>query len=242
MTPERTEHPDEALADLATGAPVPQHVARHVAGCARCTREVDELRAVAELARTPLPALVPPPPSVWDAVLADIARSDSLPGDGVRGIRPADEASPSTGGRRVAVWWLGAAAAVGLLAGGAGVSLLQQDDPDRVVLSSARLDTLDTRQALGAASAVRVDGHLDLDLETAALDPGPGYLEVWLINRDLKRMVSVGVLRPAESHQRFAIDQALLDEGYVIVDISREGFDDRPEHSGDSIARGTLAL
>ncbi len=29
---------------------------------------------------------------------------------------------------------------------------------------------------------------------TTTLDPGDGYLEVWLINRDGKRMVSVGVL------------------------------------------------
>ena len=65
---------------------------------------------------------------------------------------------------------------------------------------------------------------------------------MWLINRDLARMVSVGVLRPGEGSQRFAIDQDLIDQGYVIVDISREGFDDKPEHSGDSLARGTLAL
>ena len=54
-------------------------------------------------------------------------------------------------------------------------------------------------------------------------------------------MVSVGVLRPDEADQTFAIPQELLDQGYVIVDISREGFDDRPEHSGDSIVRGALA-
>lgn len=237
MTPDPTTHPDEALADLATGVTVPDDVARHVAGCPRCTRDVEELRTVVGLLQAPRPALVAPPQAVWDAVLGDITQSD-----GLRSIRPADEPLPPASGRRVAVWWLGAAAAVGLLVGGLGMGLLQQGDPETVVVSSAQLDTLDTRRALGAASAVQVDGHLDLDLETAALDAGPGYLEVWLINRDLKRMVSVGVLRPGEGHQRFAIDQALLDEGYVIVDISREGFDDRPEHSGDSIARGTLAL
>ncbi len=107
-------------------------------------------------------------------------------------------------------------------------------------MARTQLDTIDTDQVLGAARTVRVDGHLDLDVETPAIDAGQGYLEVWLINRDLTRMVSVGVLRPGDGSQRFAIDQALIDEGYVIVDISREGFDDRPEHSGDSVARGTL--
>jgi hypothetical protein len=64
---------------------------------------------------------------------------------------------------------------------------------------------------------------------------------VWLINKDLERMVSVGVLEPGERDQSFAIPQELLDQGYVIVDISREGFDDAPQHSGDSVVRGTLA-
>ena len=54
-------------------------------------------------------------------------------------------------------------------------------------------------------------------------------------------MVSVGVLRPGEADQSFAIPQELLDQGYVIVDISREGFDSAPEHSGDSVVRGTLS-
>jgi hypothetical protein len=53
-------------------------------------------------------------------------------------------------------------------------------------------------------------------------------------------MVSVGVLEPGEPAQSFAIPQALLDQGYVIVDISREGYDDSPQHSGDSVVRGTL--
>jgi hypothetical protein len=54
-------------------------------------------------------------------------------------------------------------------------------------------------------------------------------------------MVSVGVLEPDRADQSFAIPQALLDQGYVIVDISREGFDGEAGHSGDSIVRGTLA-
>jgi hypothetical protein len=51
-------------------------------------------------------------------------------------------------------------------------------------------------------------------------------------------MVSIGVL-DAETGV-FPISQDLLDQGYVVVDISREPFDEQPEHSGDSLARGTL--
>jgi anti-sigma-K factor RskA len=70
---------------------------------------------------------------------------------------------------------------------------------------------------------------------------GTGFLEVWLINTDLKRMVSVGVLPNGSNAQEFPITSTLLEQGYVIVDISREPFDDRPQHSGDSLLRGTLS-
>ena len=74
------------------------------------------------------------------------------------------------------------------------------------------------------------------------LDPGDGYLEVWLINRDLTRMVSVGVI-PADAPQIvLPISQELIDEGYVIVDISREHFDDQPAHSGETLVRGELSI
>lgn len=254
-TPETTAHPDDALVDLVTGAPVAPEVSAHVAGCLRCADELDALREVVGHVRGPAPELVAPPPDLWDRVEAELDTEPaadpvaspvlhSLPApvtDRPADVRPLRSASPV---RRVSPWWLGAAAAVGLVVGGVGVGLLDRPEPvpTPVVLASTSLDTLDTSQARGAASAVREDGHLDLDVDTARLDPAGGYLEVWLINTDLKRMVSVGVLRPDAGSQRFAIDQALIDEGYLIVDISREGFDDKPEHSGDSLVRGTLAL
>ena len=107
-------------------------------------------------------------------------------------------------------------------------------------VAQAELDTLDTKQRLGEATVVRTGSGVDLRVATTSpLDPGDGYLEVWLINSDGKRMVSVGVLGSTESGT-FPISQALLDEGYVVVDISREHFDDRPEHSADSVVRGAL--
>lgn len=252
MTPDPTPHPDDALVDLATGLPVADEVRAHVAGCPRCTRELDALGAVVGVLREPVPALTAPPARVWDAVVEEVDRGERphdgpvpvpggpSPSEVVVELRPAP--APPAARRLVRPWWVAAAAAAGLVVGGAGAGLLlRAEEPAApVVVARAELDTLDTAQVLGAARAVRVDGHLDLDVDTPAIDPGGGYLEVWLINRDLTRMVSVGVLRPADGSQRFAIDQALIDEGYVIVDISREGFDDRPEHSGDSVARGTL--
>lgn len=268
-TPDHAVHPDDDLVLLATGHPVPAEVSTHVETCPRCAHELAALRAVSELLRDPVD-LVAAPAGLWDKVAAEIDRDedgrpvltvlygavadDATPPAPPRGVvAPLPDPVPAPAvapvrprRRRVAGGWLVAAAAAGVVVGGVGVRALEspepQPTPSAVVLGETKLDTLDTQQVLGAASAVRVDGHLDLDVDTPALDPGSGYLEVWLINRDLKRMVSVGVLRPGEGNQRFAIDQSLIDQGYVIVDISREGYDDKPEHSGDSIARGTLAL
>ena len=260
-------HPDDvALVDLATGEPVAPHVASHVATCERCADEVTALREVVGLVGQPVPELVPVPPRVWDAVAARLdaraaAHAPAAPdAPGAPGAPDVTGATASEAPRaaapdelsarrekrtrrRVAVGWVVGAAAAGLVVGGVGVRLLDGADPadSTVTVASTSLDALDTKRAMGTADVVRHDGRTDLDVHTGAMDPAGGYLEVWLINRDLERMVSVGVLEPGADTQSFAIPQELLDQGYVIVDISREGFDDQPGHSGQSLVRGTLA-
>ena len=133
---------------------------------------------------------------------------------------------------------MAASLVVGLLAGRA---IWSPDNGGQVAqVAQVPLSTLDTKQSEGEATLVRAADGLDLHVVTARpLDAGNGYLEVWLINADGKRMVSVGVLQPGESGT-FPVTQDLIDEGYVIVDISKEQFDDKPAHSGDSLLRGQL--
>ena len=143
-------------------------------------------------------------------------------------------------GRGRAIGWgaglAAASLAIGLLAGRA----IWQPEPPPQPVAQVPLTTLDTKQDEGEASVVRSDQGLDLTVATTApLDAGDGYLEVWLLNADGKRMVAVGVL-PAGDQGSVPISQSLIDEGYVIVDISRERFDDSPTHSGDSLLRGQL--
>ena len=146
-------------------------------------------------------------------------------------------------GRGIGVGWTAglaaAALAIGLLSGRALWGDGTRVAPAMTTVASAELDTLDTQQRLGEATLVEGANGVDLRVDTAPLDAGDGYLEVWLINSDLTRMVSVGVLRGSGT-ETFPVSQELIDEGYVIVDISREGFDDQPQHSGDSLARGVL--
>ena len=142
--------------------------------------------------------------------------------------------------RRVWPWAVGMAAA-GLVVGVvAGRTFWAEQAPAASMVAQAELDTLDTKQPLGEATLVRTTSGVDLRIATSKpLDPGDGYLEVWLINSDGKRMVSVGVMGGGEMGT-FPVSQTMLDEGYVVVDISKEHFDNRPEHSGDSLARGRL--
>ena len=138
--------------------------------------------------------------------------------------------------------WAAGMAAAGLAVGLLGGRALWRDSAPApaTTIAQAQLDTLDTKQPRGEASVVRAGGGINLKITTTApLDAGNGFLEVWLINNDGKRMVSVGVLRSGSTEQ-LPITQALIDQGYVIVDVSREAFDDKPQHSGDSLVRGTL--
>ena len=258
-------HPDDdTLAAIALGDPAPSGAAEHVHSCPECSQALASLRDTLTTLHAPAPELVAPPASVWDAVEAELDREPesttaapvsvaTLPaaptvaapvaGDDL-GRRRASRASR----RRFPLAWVAGAAAAGLVVGVVGTRLVGDEQGISVVpggsvttVASTSLDTLDTQQVMGTADVVRHDGRLDLTLSTQPMDPAGGYLEVWLINKDLKRMVSVGVLEPGTKDQSFVIPQELLDQGYVIVDISREGFDDAPQHSGDSLVRGTLA-
>ncbi|MEO7752664.1 MAG: anti-sigma factor [Terracoccus sp.] len=139
---------------------------------------------------------------------------------------------------RVLPWATGMAAAglvIGLLTG-----RVLWTEPMPTTVAQVALDTLGTKQQRGEASLVNMGGGMGLKVSTTTpLSPGDGFLEVWLINSDGKRMVAVGVLR-GDGPDVFPISRALISEGYVVVDISQEQFDDQPQHSGDSLLRGTL--
>ncbi|MFL6151654.1 MAG: anti-sigma factor [Ornithinibacter sp.] len=258
-------HPDDdALAAIALGDPAPSGAAEHARSCPECSQTLTALRDTVTTLRAPQPALVAPPASVWDAVEAELDREPDAAPAAPASVAPlpvahppaalAPPPAPDAGDelsrrrssrstrRRFPLAWVAGAAAAGLVVGVVGARALQGEQADPVTtVASTRLDTLDTRQVRGTADVVEHDGRLDLQVTTKPMDTAGGYLEVWLINKDLKRMVSLGVLEPGTKNQPFVIPQDLLDQGYVIVDISREGLDGSPQHSGQSLMRGTLA-
>jgi len=235
-------HPeDETLARLALGESVDPSAAAHVAGCESCQAVVDELRETMSLVGEAAgEELVSPPASVWEAIRAEVA-DEAAPAPGA----PAAPSVPDelARRRRPAFGWIAAAAAIGVVAGAVGTQVVWNAPGLRpTVLAQTQLDTLDTGARGGEAELLSsMSSGLDLRVQVKPLDPGDGYLEVWLINTDLKRMVSIGVLPKDATVQDFRITGSLLEQGYVIVDISRERFDDRPQHSGDSLLRGSLS-
>lgn len=229
-------HPDDdLLAAVALGETIDDDTHQHVWGCIECRREVGELRDVlAIVTQRPPVSLTKPNPDVWDQIEAQLGRAgDELISSDRRDDR---RARP----RRIMPWVAGAAAA-GLVVGGvSGAIIVRGDEATSAVVATTALKTLDTDRADGTANVERRGSRLDLAVRTGPLDAGSGYIEVWLINSDQKRMVSVGVLPPGTSEKRFPIAADLLTQGYLIVDVSREAFDDKPQHSGDSLLRGTL--
>ena len=122
---------------------------------------------------------------------------------------------------------------------GAGLDAGPRPTPSAgpVEVAVAELDAPGTDQALGRATVARSGPQTVLSLDLPEVDPQDGYLEVWLIDREGNEMVAVGVVGDSWE-PRFSIPKRLLKDGYVIVDVSRQSFDEGPEHSGDTVMRG----
>nr|WP_237728343.1 anti-sigma factor [Cellulomonas sp. APG4] len=143
--------------------------------------------------------------------------------------------------RRRAAPWIAAAAAAGVVAGGAGGAWWagQDTSPAPAVVAQASLDPLPGWQATGEAVVEESDdGTRTLVLDLDAPTGDDAFREVWLIDRDVTRLVSLGVLDGTEG--RFTVPSGLDLSDFAVVDVSEEPYDGDPAHSGDSILRGLL--
>lgn len=168
---------------------------------------------------------------------ADAAPDHLAPGtDAAR-----DDLAPVVPLRRRRAPWVAAAAAAGIVIGAAGGTVWAGRDgtPAPDVVAQAALDPLPGWEASGEAVVeVTPDGGRVLVLNVEGDGGADGYREVWLIDRDVTRLVSLGVLTGDEG--RFTVPDGLDLTDFAVVDVSEEPFDGDPAHSGDSIVRGIL--
>jgi anti-sigma-K factor RskA len=123
-----------------------------------------------------------------------------------------------------------------VIAAVAGTVLATSGNDDPSLVASTSLEPLGAAGA-GTAELVDDDGDLRLRVETADIDPGDGFLEVWVIDPEVSKLVSLGPLRPDGVYD---LPAGLEPEQFPIVDVSLEPIDGDPTHSGDSLLRGQL--
>ena len=186
-----------------------------------------------------------PSEGTWDAIASHLGFEASAGSGPEPALAPGEsprEATPRGGVNRRSLFTGLGGLVVGLALGAGGLKIAQDAiQSHEVAVKRAVLTPLERQdEELGVAELRPEDVGYSLVVEVpeGASHLG-GYVEVWLINVDGARMVSVGVFA-AGTTARFHVSDALIEAGYLIVDLSNEEFDDEPRHSGDTIMRGEL--
>jgi len=257
----------EQLSLAALREPLPDADAAHLDTCARCREELASLRrgvdalAVPELAAPG--AAVPPPPRVWAAIAAATgvtaaprpeamaaaapAAPAAVPPPPPAAVPPPAAPTPEPAPvvplrtRRSRLLLAAAASLVVGVGIGAGAVALGTGDDEGLAVAAAALDPLADSGATGEARVVeRADGTRVLEVDLTAADPERGFYEVWLLDEAVEDLVSLGIVRGG-SEVALTLPSGVDLGEYPIVDVSVEPLDGDPEHSGVSVARGTLA-
>ena len=201
----------------------------HIATCARCQVERDQLASVARTGRsiTVEDAPVAPPDAVWQAITTHLQAS------------PVDELAQRRARRNV-VPWIGVAAAAGMIIGGLGTAqLVGTDAAQPTTIVAAALEPLAGESVIGEAKIEQTQQGQVLSVAVPDLPEPDGYYEVWLLTPDVSNMVAIGVLGP-QNEGSFPLPPNIDLAEFSVVDISREAFDGDATHSTDSVVRGTL--
>ena len=250
---------EEVMAQWALDGSEPEaDAADHLATCPQCQATLAELRELStELRQTP--ELSTPPTSVWDQISAELdlapattiepgstgggaGGSVGLPGNvtGESGSAGGDDSEPARRrgyGRGALALAASVAVFLGIGIGLGGAALFAGDESPTTPVAVVQLEPLPGKTGGGTADLIQPGNELQVSV--TGLDAQTGFYELWLINSDGQRMVSLGVLDPRQAGT-FQIPADLTSQGYLIVDVSLEPNDGNPVHSRDSIVRGTL--
>lgn len=226
---------EEELVELAERVVVlPPEAELHLLNCDECRDDAEAYRAVGAALRDPI-ALEHPPGDLWTRIAAELAEPPAGSQPPPIGESPILRSADNRWIRRIAF-----AAAASFALGVASTAVLGQflSQPRAEVIQSIGLAPLPGWSDEGTATLQALQGEtvLVIDLPESEMD---GFREVWLIDRTVERLVSLGAM--VGNHAEFTVPHGLDLSEYVIVDVSREHFDGDPTHSGDSIARGQLS-
>lgn len=214
-----------------------------------------------------LTTLLPPPDHVWEQIAAttgaEQAAADVAGSTGVDGVprqvgatttnaRPdagtgddppqvrSDTAAPPP--RRRPALQLIAAAVVGVVVGGLLTWVLTERTDDSggnaTNLATSQLTGIDGHSTSGEATFEPNDNGGRITITLDPEDPGPGFVQAWLLDEETGGMVALGVIDGDEG--TFAVPSDLDLSVFNQIDISLEPYDGDPQHSAVSLARGPL--
>ena len=238
---------------------------KHLATCAECRADVEELSRLVKLSRdgADLARPIVGEQALWRAISDDlgldtpaVTPARPYPGPSPK-LEPVERPSPAPLGqtptRRDDVqqgrwasrrWAVLVAAAIGLLVGVGVTAVVNQARTDDVqIVSTTTLTALPGQSGGGQAELVRDNGATALRINVEGSAPSSEFREVWLINNDGKRMYALGVL-PTTGSGTYPIPAQLGDslDGFTIVDVSIEPYDGNAAHSLKSQVRGSLPV
>lgn len=240
-TPHDTPGPVPSAAEASAERPSEDSPSAPPEGSASTSREGSASTPLEGSASTPLEGSASAPLEGGAFTPREVAESTAPKGSA---SMPASPAIPPRRWSRLRTS-LALAASAALIGAAAGIGgtlwATSDDDPPPRVEAEARLEPLPAHQAVGAAYVDTTGGQTGrrLVVRVDGLTPRPGFYEVWLLDRDAKKMIAIGLL-PAQGEATFDLPANLDLAGYPVVDVSLQQYNGSPEHSGDSVVRGTL--
>ncbi len=180
-----------------------------------------------------------PPDHVWTAIAAATGFAEQDPPGLVLVATPGS--TLRTRSRRRGVRLAAIAAAVIVVAGVSAISFAARPDGGDLVAAGSLAPLASGEQAAGRVAVRRGGGELRLDLKLSRLPEAPtgSYYELWIIDRDVKKLISLGPLR---ADGRYVLPGGVDMGAYPVVDVSVEPIDGNTSHSGASLLRGVLEV
>lgn len=226
--------PDDLVVRAALGEALDEQERRRLAEDPDLQAEVDAFARVVEVASNPAGAGDPAPDHLWPGIAAaafgDVQQDDDAAGGEVVQLR-----SRARWGMPLAAFAAAAALVAVVVVTGDPVS----DDVTPVAAATLQpLEGAEVQVEAPTAQFVVDDGSTRLDVDLSALpDSTEGFYEIWLLDPDDGRMVSLGPARPDGT---YALPKGVGVDDYPAVDVSVEPHDGDPTHSGDSVLRGSV--